>query len=47
MTPNTQVTKEKQVNWTSSKDLHITGYYQESEKTIHRMGGNICKPHME
>lgn len=28
------------------KNLCIKGYYQESEKKTHRMGGNICTSHI-
>ena len=36
------------MNWTSPKlKIFVRGHYQEKEKTIHRMGENICKPSIQ
>ena len=43
MTPKAQVIKEKNRNLNTSKLMGYKWYHQESEKTTHRMGENICK----
>ena len=45
---NTQAAKGKQINWTESKckAYCFEEYLQESEKTIHRTGENICKAYI-
>ena len=48
MTPKAQARKGKKItrHHQNLKLLCFKGHHQETEKTTHRMGGNICKSYI-
>ena len=48
MTPKAQARKEKKItrHHQNLKLLCFKGHHQETEKTTHRMGGNICESYI-